>query len=220
MLVRQTPSNISFSSSSILPTLPHGDTLHHQPSAPDVLGCVVHSFIHPRCRSSQRSLIEYCSLGLPVHVGENTILSNVTLLTYAEFDQHLLELPANLIMQTIPLRNEQFATFAFGFHDNMKAVHGDLDKMIYFGQTLDTLAKKIHRRREDLFTDEANRSLWTLKIFPVTSNPNESFEKTLQLILGSDLSISGLAFVSMKDILQLRDISLLIQYRSNLINCT
>ncbi|CAF2031603.1 unnamed protein product [Rotaria magnacalcarata] len=204
----------------ILPALPHGDTLHHQPSAPDVYGCVIHSFIHPKCRSSKRSLFEYCCIGVPMQIGDNTILSNITLVTYSDFNQTILHLPSNLIMQTIPLNNELFATFAFGFHDNMKITHNNLDKILYFGQPVSTLAGRIHRTIDDLFDDENNRSLWTLKIFPVTRDPNESFEKTLNLIISNDFTMSEKQYVSIQEILKRRDISSAIQYRSNLINCT
>jgi len=204
----------------ILPALPHGDTLHHQPSAPDVHGCVIHSFIHPKCRSSKRSLLEYCCIGIPIEIGENTILSNLTLVTYLDINQTILQLPSNLIMQTIPLNNEQYATFAFGFYDNMKATYNNDDKMLYFGQTLSILSKKLQCHINDLFDDENNKSLWTLKIFPITKNPNESFEKTLKLILSKNCILSKQEYVSIKEILQHRDISATIQYRSNLINCT
>ncbi|CAF1680587.1 unnamed protein product, partial [Adineta ricciae] len=116
----------------ILPALPHGDTLHHQPSAPDVHGCVIHSFIHPQCRSSQRSLLEYCCIGIPIEIGENTILSNITLLTYSGPTKDVLQLPSNLIMQTISLNDDQYATFAFGFHDNMKATYKNDDKSLSY----------------------------------------------------------------------------------------
>ena len=123
-------------------------------------------------------------------------------------------------MQTIPLNDEQFATFAFGFHDNMKATYENDDKMMYFNQTLSTIAEKLHCQINDLFDDENNKSLWTLKIFPVTKNPNESFEKTLKLILSNDFDMCEKKYVSIQEILKQRDISLAIQYRSNLINCT
>jgi fucose-1-phosphate guanylyltransferase len=205
----------------ILPSLPHGDTLHHQPSAPDVHGCVIHSFIHPKCRSAKRSLLEYCCIGIPIEIGENTILSNLTILSYSNLNQNILKLPSNLIMQTISLNNELFATFAFGFYDNMKATYNNNDdKMLYFGQTLSKISKKLHCEINDLFDDDNNKSLWTLKIFPITKNPNESFEKTLKLILSNDILTSKQEYISIKDILQYRDISSIIQYRSNLINCT
>jgi fucose-1-phosphate guanylyltransferase len=205
----------------ILPALPHGDTLHHQPSAPDVYGCVIHSYIHPKCRSLKRSLLEYCCIGIPIEIGENTILSNLTILIYSDIYQNILQLPSNLIMQTIPLNNEEFATFAFGFYDNMKATYNNDDKMLYFGQTLTILSTKLHCHINDLFDNENNKSLWTLKIFPVTKNPNESFEKTLKLILSNHfLPSKQHEYVSIKEILQRRDISATIQYRSNLINCT
>ena len=195
--------------------------MHHQPSAPDVYGCVIHSFIHPQCRSSKRSLLEYCCLGIPIQINENTILSNITLVTYSDFNDNMLYLPSNLIMQTIPLDDEQFATFAFEFYDNMKATYNNNDdKLLYFGQTLSVIAKKIHCHINDLFDNENNKSLWTLKIFPVTKNPNESVEKTLKLILLNDFTISEKRYVSIQEILKYRDIPLTIQYRSNLINCT
>lgn len=200
----------------ILPALPHGDTLHHQPSAPDVHGCVIHSFIHPKCRTSKRSLLEYCSIGIPIEIGDNSILSNITLLTYS----NVLQLPANLIVQTIPLTNERFATFAFGFYDNMKANHSSEHPITYFGQTLGNLAKKLHCQLNDLFTNEKNQSLWTLKIFPITSNANESFEKTLQLIVSNEHLSTKYEYISIEEILKHRDITLTIQYRSNIINCT
>ncbi|CAF3449471.1 unnamed protein product, partial [Rotaria sp. Silwood2] len=141
--------------------------------------------------------------------GENTILSNITLVTYSDFNQNILHLPSNLIMQTIPLNDELFATFAFDFHDNMKITYNTNDKILYFGQTLSTIAKKIHRHIDDLFDDENNKSLWTLKIFPVT-----------KLILLNDFIMFEKQYVSIQEILKQRDISLTIQYRSNLINCT
>ncbi len=182
---------------------------------------MIHSFIHPKCRQAKRSLLEYCCIGLPIDIKENTILSNITLLTYSDCQENLLQLPANLIMQTIPLNNEQFATFAFGFHDNMKATYDNNDQMLYFGQNLSILANKLQCQIEDLFAkDETNKSLWTIKIFPVTNNPNESFEKTLKIILSTDVLLAKQTYVSVKEILKHRDINLAIQYRSNLINCT
>lgn len=205
----------------ILPALPHGDTLHHQPSAPDVHGCVIHSFIHSKCRTSKRSLLEYCCIGIPIEINENTILSNLTILTYSNLNENILQLPSNLIMQTIPLNNEEFATFAFGFYDNMKMNYNkNEDQMLYFGQTLLKLSKKLHCQINDLFDDDNVKSLWTLKIFPITKNPNESFEKTLKLIHSNEFLTSKQQYVSIKDILQHRDISSIIHYRSNLINCT
>ncbi|CAF1515350.1 unnamed protein product [Adineta steineri] len=204
----------------ILPALPHGDTLHHQPSAPDVHGCIIHSFIHPKCRSSKRSLLEYCCIGIPIQTGENTILSNITLLTYSDLHENILQIPSNIIIQTIPLNDERYATFAFGFHDNMKATYNNDEKLMYFGQTLSTIATKLHCHIDDLFDNENEKSLWTLKIFPVTKNPNESFEKTLKIILLNDFIKSKQEYVSIKEILKQRNISAIIHYRSNLINCT
>lgn len=204
----------------ILPALPHGDTLHHQPSAPDALGCVIHSFIHPQCRSSKRSLIEYCSLGIPIVIGENSILSNITLLTSSNLDGSVLQLPSNLILQTIPLSEERFATFAFGFHDNMKATYEHFEQMKYFGQSLSSLATRLHLDLSDLFDDDRHRSLWTLKVFPVMNNANESFESTLKVISSESNLPSAQVYISIQEILQQRHISSLIQYRSNLINCT
>lgn len=203
----------------ILPALPHGDTLHHQPSAPEAHGCVIHSFIHRQCRSSERSLIEYCSLGIPIEIGENSILSNITLLTSSK----PLKLPSNLIIQTIPLLNERYATFAFDFHCQMKKTFVDLREMKYFQRSISDLADEQHCQVENLFDHSSTRSLWTLKIFPVMKNPNESFEQTLHLINREEKSHrmpSDQKYVSIQEILQQRDISALIQYRSNLINCT
>lgn len=194
--------------------------MHHQPSAPEAYGCVIHSFIHPKCRSAKRSLLEYSCIGIPIQISENTILSNITLVTYSGFNEAILHLPSNLIMQTIALNNEFFATFAFGFYDNMKLTYNNIDKMLYFGQTLTTIAKKLNCPIDGLFDDANNRSLWTLKIFPVAKNPNESFEKTLKLIISDDFQMSEQTYVSIQEILKQRDISLTIQYRSNLINCT
>ena len=143
-------------------------------------------------------------------------MSNITLLTYS----NVLQLPANLIVQTIPLTNERFATFAFGFYDNMKANHSSEHPITYFGQTLGNLAKKLHCQLNDLFTNEKNQSLWTLKIFPITSNANESFEKTLQLIVSNEHLSTKYEYISIEEILKHRDITLTIQYRSNIINCT
>ena len=197
--------------------MPHGDTLHHQPSAPDAFGCVIHSFIHHQCRSSKRSLIEYCCLGIPITIGENSILSNVTLVTSPSD----IQLPSNLVLQTIPLMDERYATFAFDFHDQMKKTYDDLSQMKYFGQTLIDLAKKVHCTIEELFDHDDSRSLWTLKIFPVMNEANQSFENTLRLISNSNKSLqSKETLISIKGILQQRDIAALIQFRSNLINCT
>jgi hypothetical protein len=103
----------------------------------------------------------------------------------------------------------------------MKAMYNNDDKLLYFGQTFLTLAKKLHCHIDDLFdSDETNKSLWTLKIFPITKNPNESFEQTLKMILSNDILQSNHQYISIKQILKQRDISAIIQYRSNLINCT
>lgn len=193
--------------------------MHHQPSAPEAHGCVIHSFIHQQCRSSARSLIEYCSLAIPIDIGENSILSNITLLTSSK----PLKLPSNLILQTIPLIGERYATFAFDFHVQMKKTYTDLKEMKYFHRSLTDLAEERHCSLENLFDSSSSRSFWTLKIFPVMNNPNESFERTLHLLNNNLHSIRvdpKENYVSIQEILQQRDISALIQYRSNLINCT
>lgn len=191
--------------------------MHHQPSAPEAVGCVIHSFIHQQCRSSKRSLIEYCCLGIPIRIGDNSILSNVTLLSSSSD----VELPSNLVLQTIPLIDGSFSTFAFDFHDQMKKTYAQIDEMKYFQQSIDDLARKLQCSKEDLFEPNDVRSLWTLKAFPICSTANESFESTMKIISRTNQTFDKeIRRISIKDILQQRDINSLIQYRSNLINCT
>lgn len=102
----------------------------------------------------------------------------------------------------------------------MKATYSNENQLTYFGQTLGTLSKKLHCQWNDLFPNEKTKSLWTLRIFPITSNANESFEKTLQLILTNENLSTKYEYISIEEILKQRDITLTIQYRSNIINCT
>jgi len=158
-----------------------------------------------------------------IHIGNNSILSNITLLTFSDLSRPIIQLPLNLIMQTIPLHQEKFVTFAFRFNDNMKARYdNNNNNMQYFGQSLTTIAQKLDCHINDLFEDENNKSLWTLRIFPITNNPSQSFEQTLQLVEGiiQLTEEEQQQRVSIKDILKERHISTLLHYRSNLINCT
>jgi hypothetical protein len=141
-------------------------------------------------------------------------------MTSSAFVQRHVKLPANLIMQTIPLNNERYVTFAFDFHANMKATYNNDSELTFFLHTADQLCRRLSCSKGDLFDNEQHRSLWTLKIFPITNDPTSSFELTWKLLSTNDCLSSELMFVSMKEILQQRDITALIQYRSNLINCT
>ena len=98
--------------------------------------CLIHCYQELPSKVGKHTVLEYCDIGENSVVGDNCILSNVTL--------HLgSSVPDNTFMTTICVSVDGilglFVTVVFGISDNVKktATAEDLGKLVFYGVPLD-----------------------------------------------------------------------------------
>ncbi|WAQ99604.1 FPGT-like protein [Mya arenaria] len=208
------------------------------------LGCVMHSSLPLSSYIPETAVVEFCHFGIPVRVGQNCILSNLTYTIKTENDcedvnavnagnQECLEFPPNIFIHTIPVQvdNEtQFATVFFHIKDNLKKMEpaNDISRLHFHGKTVQEYVKVVNLTGEKVQPKpsdaKSKTNLWFACLFPVTQSPSQSLQLALTCIraLKTDdpklVSLETTTVVSMAAILKSKDLNAMLKQRNNLYN--
>ncbi|KAG8172959.1 hypothetical protein JTE90_018647 [Oedothorax gibbosus] len=187
-------------------------------------GTIIHSVIHSWSVIPESSVVEYCDIHIAMDVGSNCIISNVQVDGFP-IQRVPHKVPDNTMLHTVILK-EGFVTVAFGLADDIKKSHPveDYLEVEYFGKKLGNFIKMM----DPIFDTSVTRvSLWTAKLFRVCSTPEDSFKRTLEMVLCVDecipnhsnftLDRSRGKWVSMAQILLLlKDTQAMVKYQKKL----
>lgn len=168
----------------------------------------------------QQTVLEYCDIQEESSVGNNCIISNVVIPAGAC-------IPDNAFMTTVCVEVGDVAglyvTIVFGVKDNVKKMtrSEDLGKLQYFGWPLDKALSLLDMKQD---SDLEIVSLWQVKLFPVFESCRESTCYALNMLNaltnGSKIKEgnSGAVqrYLSMKDVLDFKDIEGTLKIRENL----
>ena len=97
---------------------------------------------------------------------------------------------------------------------------GNVSDLSYFGKSLREVFENANIKvDEDTFKD-STASLWTTKLFPLAATMSQSFFYTVKqtdaLKAGSKCPISSNHRVSMADIMEMKDVSTMLEHRNKL----
>ena len=199
-----------------------GDIQAHQHIA--VLPCVMYSVVHPGVSVGERSIVEYCTLREGVAIGRNSIVSHCSLTKNSS-------IPAGTFMHTVPVYADKlgysytvgYCTIVFGIDDNLKAM-----SPIDFASQLYYMGKKLcemFSNCEFLFrgVDRESVSLWETKLFEVHETAEESSAATClflkQLSESGSVELENRRRLSMRDLLQAKNVDEVLRYRAMLQMC-
>ncbi|GFS58884.1 fucose-1-phosphate guanylyltransferase [Nephila pilipes] len=185
-----------------------------------IQGTLIHSIVHPLSIIPESSVVEYCDINVAMNIGNNCIISNVQLGGFA-VQRLSFSIPDNTLLHSVILK-EGFVTVAFNVFESIKKSYKieNALEVIFFGKKL----KMFLTNDENVFSNECDSvSLWDAKLFPVCSTAEESLKRTLEIVLcvnecnPSKLNFSlkqqGLKWVSMCDILSLKDTEAMVNYQ-------
>ncbi|GFQ97365.1 fucose-1-phosphate guanylyltransferase [Trichonephila clavata] len=188
-----------------------------------IQGTLVHSIVHPLSIIPESSVIEYCDVNVAMNIGNNCIISNIQLDGFAV--QRLpFNIPDNTLLHTVVLK-DGFVTIAFNVFESIKKSYKKENALetVFFRKKL----KVFLTSDENVFSNDCdNVSLWEAKLFPICSTAEESFKETLEIIvcvnecdsskLNFTLKRQNLKWVSMHDILLLKDTEAMVNYQKQL----
>ncbi|ESP00099.1 hypothetical protein LOTGIDRAFT_112785, partial [Lottia gigantea] len=186
--------------------------------------CVMHSSLLSSSLIQSNSVLEYCHFELPVEVGSRSILSNCQ---YLETSDKILKIPSNLFIHTVPVCSEtlsKFVTVFFQIDDNLKksVPMKEILKLPFMKSDLETLIKSWGIQSIQSAVNNGVCSLWTAQIFPAEDTMTESFKKSLDMIQSisassnSSLSLKNAQLFSFSDLLKMKDVKGMIQFRESL----
>ncbi|XP_071950374.1 fucose-1-phosphate guanylyltransferase-like [Antedon mediterranea] len=181
--------------------------------------CLMHSVIDEQVVKTM-SIVEYCHLK-NVRIGNNCIISNCKLKS-----KQLVVVPDNTFLSTacIQIRHKQmYVTFIFNIHDNLKQSSRSLADLNFFRQPVESIFSENQEEiKATLFPlNCATFKLWEMKMF----TPSETMEESvtialkLQVDITSNIQLKLSEFsksLSMDDILNMKFVEGVLQYRRNL----
>jgi fucose-1-phosphate guanylyltransferase len=193
-------------------------------------GCLLHNYFSTDCTIAQSSVVEYCLFEGSVSIGKNSIVSSCH---YAD-DKLVLEIPPNALLHTIPLKLSSghlgYTTIVFHCEENIKkkAKNADDAKDIWYLNS-DLRMSRIAKARNAadiaaMFSQTGNNiayTLWNAKLFPVLSSAHESLVSAVRIFKhamesGEFEAVGTSLWVSMADILSMKDVHQMVQMRSGL----
>ncbi|XP_060067670.1 fucose-1-phosphate guanylyltransferase-like [Ylistrum balloti] len=202
-------------------------------------GCVMHCILPMKSFVPENSVMEYGHFNIPVHVGQNTIVSNCSFLkaeTGKKSDSEPLKIPHNVFLHTVSVHKNdktEYVTVLFRIDDDLKkTVPGNkVQELPILGAKVEDICgvcgidieKILPSCHENKGQGEESGpvSLWTLHLHPVTGSMTESLELALQIHSSvtkrdkTDL-LKDRKLVSMDDLLQTKDVKDMLKYRSDL----
>ncbi|ELU07599.1 hypothetical protein CAPTEDRAFT_117818, partial [Capitella teleta] len=178
----------------------------------DTRGCMMHNYFAASSQIPASSIVEYCSFEASVVIGDNCIISGCC---YEPSDpKTVLEIPPDILLHTIPINSDEFVTIAFNVKENIKKKADNLSdakNLTYLGSTLEQISKQRKSNFADLFSG-GTFTLWHAKLFPVQSSMHDSLKSTLMMI--KQVYTDSYSWVSMADILRLKDVRRMVTRRS------
>ncbi|KAL9952409.1 hypothetical protein ACROYT_G039659 [Oculina patagonica] len=182
--------------------------------------CLIHCHQTMPSSVGQQTVLEYCDIQEGSSVGNNCIVSNVEIPAGAC-------IPDNSFMTTVCVTSGEvtglYVTVVFGVNDNVKktARSGELGKLQYFGSPLDNALTLLDIKQD---SDFELVSLWQVKLFPVFKSYRESICYATNMLNalknGSKIDKRSSEpvgkYLSMKDVLDFKDIEGTLKIRENL----
>lgn len=182
--------------------------------------CLIHCHQTMPSKVGQQTVLEYCDIQAESSVGNNCIISNVAIPAGAC-------IPDNAFMTTVCVEVGDVAglyvTIVFGVNDNVKKMtrSEDLGKLHYFGWPLDKALSLLDMKQD---SDLEIVSLWQVKLFPVFESCRESTSYAVNMLSalkdGSKIKKGNSEpvqrYLSMKDVLDFKDIEGTLKIRENL----
>ncbi|ELT94528.1 hypothetical protein CAPTEDRAFT_177275 [Capitella teleta] len=196
----------------------HGNTNH-------VGGCLMHNYLQGESTIPNTSIVEFCSFDESVEIGENCIVSNCS-------SNKRIHIPDNTLTHTIPITTAtgiSYVTIIFNINENIKKKAGDVTgasklTFIHESLTLEKIASSLNLASvQQLFSDDSNAvfTLWHAKVFPVLASACQSLVASVEMYKTARFSAEFVCpgaecFVSMADILGMKNIRQMLKYRSDL----
>ena len=129
------------------------------------------SYIQEGAKVSAKSYIEDSYLYGETHIGEQCVISGVTLK-----DKHV---PAGVTLHGLKLRNGKFVVRVYGTFDNPKGFLED--NAPFLGTTLKQLSETLGLSKEEIWGEE-EPYLWFAKLYPVCDSIKEAVSAALELV--------------------------------------
>ena len=109
------------------------------------------------------------------YVHSNAVIGDNVVLSY--IDIHNVTVPSNVVMHGLKQRDGRFVARIYGITDNPK---GGIDSPI-LGSTLGKFMSAYGISEDELFDDDADRSIWNAKLYPACSTISEAVDAALNL---------------------------------------
>lgn len=189
-------------------------------------GCVMHSCMTSDTVISPGSVIEFFHCDFPIHVGQNTIISNCLILS-SEFENKMssFDVPSNLFLHTVPVnhkRTTKYVTIFFHVADDLKK-QGLPQNVIFLQRSLTDSMALCNVGPEALVQDGLESvSLWVAPIYPVSDTMSQSFKLSLDIIThiltesNEELDLSIYPLVSISEVLNIKDYKAMLGFRNKL----
>ncbi|CAK6955342.1 fucose-1-phosphate guanylyltransferase [Scomber scombrus] len=184
--------------------------------------CVMCSILDPSCSVGAGSVVEYSRLGAGVSVGSGCIVSSCWV-------SPGLSVPDRVFMHSLCVNHQdrpRFVTAAFGINDDLKRSVGapaSMEALQLFGVSLAEcvshwgLGSEVSRFSGDV----SSFNLWNARLFPVCSDPQNSFSMSLKMVQavlsGSTFTLSNdTQLISMQESLQCKNLEEMLKLRKGL----
>ncbi|XP_070687861.1 fucose-1-phosphate guanylyltransferase [Pempheris klunzingeri] len=184
--------------------------------------CVMYSVLDPSCSVGAGSVVEYSRLGAGVSVGGGSIVSSCWVSAG-------LSVPDGVFMHSLCVSHKLqtwFVTVAFGINDNLKRsveAPACMEELRLFGFSLPECLSHWGLNSELLrfSADASSCSLWNACLFPLCSDPQNSFSMSLEML---QAVLSGSTFtlpkdtklMSMQESLQCKNLDEMLKFRKGL----
>lgn len=189
-------------------------------------GCVMHSVLPDESHISKMVVLEFCHFNQPLHVLENSLLSNCEFLNFPP-GKNVIKIPENIFLHTVPVildKTIKYVTLAFHIEDDIKKTVEEekLESLLFFQKNFKEISASFDISVSCFFSAVTSEtfSLWNAQLFPIANSMSESFELTLNLITaikeGKRFDFNPHLLMSMQTILEKRSVSQMLEFRNEL----
>ncbi len=168
-------------------------------------GCIMQSIFGESSVLPQKSIVEYCSFDKSFSTVDGTVLSNCRFQK-----QFAISIP--VLIFTVPIRSTEYVSVVFGTFDDIKKTSRP-SRIHYMGDSL-----SLESFLEDTgipFNPDCETSLWNARLFVAESSMESSFERALDH-LARKPSPANATYLSMHDLLKLKNVDRILDYRNAL----